>query len=164
MNPPSAFLFRTILLSLCTATIIPLAAFAQADAVDITAAFIRGGVVIEDLRAVQISDIVLIRGKTNDRGKAEAASRIAASLGYQRVANLIVIRDDANDDAAIVYTGQRRLELERDLQGCRFRVDSNRGVIRLTGRVHSDVQSDLAIAILSRIDGVKAIHPELSRR
>ena len=153
-----------MLLGLVVATLMPFAAFAQTDAVDVTAAFIRSGTVIEDLEVVQISDIVLIRGKTNDKKKAVAASRIATALGYLRVANLIVIRDDATDDAAIEYTGRRQLELERALEGCRFRVDSSLGVIRLTGSVHNDLQSDLALAILTRIDGVKAVHPDLSRR
>lgn len=165
MNPTPAFStsVRAMLLSLAVATMVPLSAFAQANAVDITAAFITGGAVIEDLKVVEISDIVLIRGKTNKRSSAEAASHIATTLGYRRVANLITIRDDATDDAAIEYTGQRRLELERALAGCRFRVASNLGVIRLTGSVHGDLQGDLAVAILSRIDGVKAIHPDLSR-
>ena len=152
-----------MLLSLVMA-LVPFAATAQTDAVDVTAAFITGGVVIEDLTVVQISDVILIRGKTNDRKKAEAASHIATILGYQRVANLIVIRDDATDDAAIMYTGRRQLELERALEGCRFRVDSSLGVIRLTGSVRNDLQGELAVAILARIDGVKAIHPVLSRR
>src|ERR1051325_1540888 len=95
---------RTLSLSFCVATIVTSAAMAQTNAVDITASFIRNGAVIEALSVVQISDIVLIRGKTNDRRKAERASAIATTLGYSRVANLIVIRDDANDDAAIVYT------------------------------------------------------------
>ena len=121
-------------------------------------------IAIEGLKVVQISDIVLIRGKTNDARKAERASHIATRLGYQRVANLIVIRDDATDDAAIEYTGQRQLELEPQLEGCRFRVDSNLGVIRLTGSVQRGLQSDLAVAILTRIDGVKAVHPDLTLR
>jgi len=163
MHPRSQSV-RTILLSLVAALLLPFGAFAQTDTVDVTAAFILGGAVIEDLKVVQISDIILIRGKTNDTKKAITASRIATALGYHRVANLIVIRDDAEDDAAIVYTGQRRLELEAQLEGCRFRVDSKLGVIRLTGSVHNDLQSDLALSILARIDGVKAIHPALTRR
>ena len=150
--------------ALVVASLVPFGALAQTDAVDITAAFIRGGAVIEDLKVVQISDIVLIRGKTNDARKAERAGHIATALGYQRVANLIVIRDDATDDAAIEYTGQRQLELERQLEGCRFRVDSTLGVISLTGSVQRDLQSDLAVAILARIDGVKAVQPHLSLR
>jgi osmotically-inducible protein OsmY len=156
-------LLRVTPLLLVVALSLPLAASSQTTVVDLTAAFIKNGVVIEGLAVSQISDIVLIRGKTNDRTKAEEASRIATTLGYRRVANLIVITDDVTADAAIVYTGQRRLELEPALEGCRFHVDSNRGVIRLTGRVRRDAQGDLAIAILSRIDGVKAIHPDLAR-
>jgi osmotically-inducible protein OsmY len=153
-----------MLVSVVAASMVfPFAAFAQRDVIDLTAAFVKQGAVIDKLQVYQISDILLIRGKTNDRTKAEEASRIAITLGYHRVANLIVITDDATDDAAIVYTGQRRLELEPALEGCTFHVDSNRGVIRLTGRVHRDTQGDLAIAILSRIDGVKAIHPDLAR-
>jgi osmotically-inducible protein OsmY len=163
MKPHSARLLRATMLILVVTLAFPLAASAQTEVIDLTAAFIKSGVVIDGLAAYQISDIVLLRGKTNDRTKAEEASRIATTLGYHRVANLIVIVDDATADAAIAYTGQRRLELEPALEGCTFRVASDRGVIRLTGRVHRDAQGDLAIAILSRIDGVKAIHPDLAR-
>ena len=163
MKPHTALSLRATLLSLVVALAFPLAASAQTEVIDLTAVFINNGVVIDGLAVSQISDIVLLRGKTNDRTKAEEAGRVATTLGYRRVANLIVIVDDASADAAIAYTGQRRLELEPALEGCRFRVDSNRGVIRLTGRVHRDAQGDLAIAILSRIDGVKAVHPDLAR-
>jgi len=163
MKPHSAHFLRATLLSLVVALAFPLGASAQTEVIDLTAAFIKSGVVIDELAVVQISDVVLLRGKTNDRTKAEEAGRIAVTLGYHRVANLIVIVDDATADAAIAYTGQRRLELEPALEGCRFRVNSSRGVIRLTGRVHRDAQGDLAIAILSRIDGVKAVHPDLAR-
>ena len=154
---------RATLLSLVALLAFPITASAQTNVVDLTAAFITNGAVIEELAVYQISDIVVIRGKTSDITKAQEASRIAVTLGYHRVANLIVIVDDASADAAIVYTGQRRLELEPALEGCKFRVDSNRGVIRLTGSVHRDAQGDLAIAILNRIDGVKAVHPDLAR-
>jgi osmotically-inducible protein OsmY len=153
-----------MLLSLVIAAIVcPSAAFAQTNVVDLTASFIKEGVAIENLQVSQISDIVLIRGITNDRTKAVEASRIATSLGYRRVANLIVIVDDASADAEIVYTGQRRLELEPALGGCRFRVDSSRGVVRLTGSVQRDVQAELALRILSKVDGVREIHPNLQR-
>jgi osmotically-inducible protein OsmY len=163
MRSPAARLVRAPLLILVLALAFPLVASTQTNVIDLTAAFINNGVVIEELAVYQISDIVLIRGKTSDRTRAEEASRIATTLGYHRVANLIVVVDDATADAAIAYTGQRRLELEPALEGCTFRVDSNRGVIRLTGRVRRDAQGDLAIAILSRIDGVKAVHPDLAR-
>ena len=164
MNQPSARSVLVMLASVVVASMVfPFAAFAQTNVIDLTATFVKQGAVIDKLEVYQISEILLIRGKTNDKAKAEEAGRIATTLGYHRVANLIVITDDATDDAAIVYTGQRRLELEPALEGCRFRVDSNRGVIRLTGSVQRDVQGDLAVGILSRIDGVKAVHPDLAR-
>ena len=164
MNHPFAPSLRSTLLSLVAAALVfPFAAFGQTNVIDLTAAFIKNGVVIDGLAVSQISDIVVIRGTTNDRTKAEAASRVATTLGYHRVANLIVVVDDATADAAIVNMGQRRLELEPALEGCKFRVDSTRGVVRLTGLVHRDLQGELAIRILSRIDGVKAIHPDLAR-
>lgn len=161
MKQPSARSVLVLLFSV--AVLFPFAAFAQKDVLDLTATFVKQGALIDKLEVYQISDILLIRGKTNDRTRAEEATRIAMTLGYHRVANLIVVTDDATDDAAIVFTGQRRLELEPALEGCRFHVDSNRGVIRLTGRVQRDAQGDLAIGILSRIDGVKAVHPDLAR-
>jgi osmotically-inducible protein OsmY len=163
MKHTFALPIRATLLTLAAMIAFPLAAFAQTDAIDLTAAFVKSGVVIEHLVAVQISGIVVIRGETSNATRAEEASRIATSLGYFRVANLIVIIDDATADAAIVTMGQRSLELEPGLEGCRFRVNSSRGVISLTGRVHRDAQSDLAVEILSRIDGVKSIHPDLAR-
>jgi osmotically-inducible protein OsmY len=161
MKPNFARFLRATLLIVVVA--FPVAALAQTEVVDLTAAFIENGVVIDQLAVSQISDIVLIRGRTGDRTKAEQASRVAKTLGYQRVANLIVIVDHAAADEAIVFVGQRRLELEPALAGCRFRVDSILGVIRLTGRVHFDTQAELAVHILSRIDGVKEIHPDLAR-
>ena len=164
MNRPATPSLRATLLALVVATIVfPFAAFAQTDPIDLTATFVKGGAVIEDLAAFQFSGIVIIRGKTGDRTKAEEASRIATTLGYQRVANLIVVVDHVTADAAIESVGQRRLEIEPGLGGCTFRVDSTRGVIRLTGHVYRDGQGDLAIAILSKIDGVKAVHPDLAR-
>jgi osmotically-inducible protein OsmY len=154
--------FSAILRGLLAAIVIPLTASAQSDAVDITAAFIKRGAVIEDLKVVQISDNVVIRGKTNDGNKAAKAGRIAASLGHLRVANLIAIRNDATDDAAIAYIGRRQLELESSLEGCRFRVRSKLGAVELTGRVRREMQADLAVAILSRIEGVKTVHADLA--
>jgi osmotically-inducible protein OsmY len=140
-----------------------LSAFGQVHPVDITAAVVDKGAVIEDLKVVEVNGIVILRGKTNDARKAAKAARIVTDLGHARIANLIAIRDDATDDAAIEYTARRRLELERALEGCRFHVDSNRGVVRLTGRVRREMQADLALQILRRIEGVKEIDNKLTK-
>jgi osmotically-inducible protein OsmY len=130
--------------------------------VDITAAFIDHGAVIAQLTAVQFSGIVVLRGKTSDPARSEEAGRIARTLGHGRVANLIVIVDDEVVDAAISADGHRRLELERDLEGCRFRVESKRGVIHLTGRVLRHTQAELAAAIVGKIPGVREVQTTLT--
>jgi osmotically-inducible protein OsmY len=163
MRHASLISIRSTLFGLLAAILMPFAAAAQTNVIDLTDAFIKSGAVIDQLKVSQISDVVLIIGRTNDVAKAQAASRIATTLGYTRVANLIVVRDDIADDAAIVYTSQRRLELEPSLTGCRFRVASILGVIQLTGAVIKDEQEALAVHILSKIDGVKEIHPNLAR-
>jgi osmotically-inducible protein OsmY len=163
MSRVSTRALRASLLSLVVASVLPFAALAQTDAVDLTASFVKRGAVIADLSVFQISDIVIIRGATNDRAKAIEAGRIAMTLGYLRVANLIVVVDDEKADAIIISLGRRQLELEPALDGCRFRIDSNRGVIRLTGRVHRDSQRDLAVSILNKIDGVKSVRADLAR-
>lgn len=163
MTQPTASSLRLLLFSLFAAIVVLPSASAQTSAIDLTATFVKRGAIIEDLSAVQVGGIVVLCGKTSDRSSAVEASRIAATLGYRRVANLIVVIDDVKADAAIEIIGQRRLELEPGLAGCTFRVDSNRGAIRLTGRVIHDAQGDLAISILSRIVGVKTIQSDLAR-
>lgn len=154
-------MIRTFVVSI--ALLFPFSAIAQTNIVDVTPEFVKAGAVIEGLKVIKLSDIVIIRGKTNDPAKAAKTVRIANALGYSRVANLITVRDDATDDAAIEYTAHRRLELEPGLEGCRFKVDSRRGIIHLTGRVQSEMQSDLAFQMLRAIDGVKGIRNELTQ-
>ena len=72
---------------------IPLAAFAQTDAVDLTATFVDGG-----------------------------------------------------------------LERARELTDCRFELNSVAGVISLRGQVTREIQSDFAIRLVGRIEGVKSVH------
>lgn len=162
-NHRFARLVRAAALCAAVAILFPAAMLAQSNVLDVSAGFIKAGAVIEDLTALQISGIVVIRGKTNDENKARDVSRMATELGYLRVANLIAVRDDVAEDAAIVYTSQRRLELEPALAGCRFRVDSALGVIHLTGSIQREAQSDLAVYILSKISGVKEVHQDLVR-
>jgi osmotically-inducible protein OsmY len=152
---------RIIVLAL--AALCPLSALAQKDPIDLTAVFVKNGAVIEHFAAFQISDIVVLRGQTNNAALAEDAGQIATALGYRRVANLIVVRNDVLSDAAIEGVGQRRLERESSLGDCRFNVDSVGGVIRLTGRVQRDEQRDLAIRILNKIAGVKSVTADLEK-
>jgi osmotically-inducible protein OsmY len=146
---------------LAAALFVPLAAYGQADAVDLTAAFVKGGVTIDRLLVYQIGGIVLIRGRTGDPLMAAAAEQFAARAGYRRVANLIEIVPDIAD-AALVRGARRELEMARQLGGCHFQIESAGGIVRLRGQVTREVQKDLAVYLITKIDGVKEVHSELT--
>ncbi len=137
--------------------LIPCTGYAQVEAVDLTASFQAGCIEIDRLMVYKISDIVLIRGRTSDVAMAAEAGRLAKSLGYQRVANLIEIVPGLAD-SAIERFAERELDMARGLEGCSFQVRSRNGVVRLRGRVQREVQKDFAVVLLSKIDGVKAVH------
>jgi osmotically-inducible protein OsmY len=154
--------FHAVALALLAlAMFVPFAAFGQADAVELTAAFVDGGVTIESLLVVQIGGVVLIRGRTGDAERAAEAGRFAASRGYRRVANLIEIVPGLGGDA-VESEARRELEMARALEGCRFQIDSVGGIVRLRGNVRREVQKDLAVDLVRRIDGVKEVHSELT--
>src|SRR5436309_15358362 len=100
---------------LAIAAFVPLAAYAQVDAVNLTAAFVDGGVTIDRLLVYQIGGIVLIRGRTGDPLLAAAAGRFAARAGYRRVANLVEIVPESAD-AALVRGARLELGMTRQLQ------------------------------------------------
>src|ERR1700730_10568521 len=72
--------FRPALLALFVATLFPVAASAQSEPIDLTAVFRSSGVDIADLEVYQINGIVLIRGTSSDRVKAENAGIVAKNL------------------------------------------------------------------------------------
>jgi osmotically-inducible protein OsmY len=148
-------------LALAVALFVPLAAYGQADAVDLTAGFVHGGVTIDRLLVYKIEGIVLIRGRTGDPLMAAAAGRFAARAGYLRVANLIEIVP-ALADEALVSGAQHELDMARQLGGCHFQIESAGGIVRLRGQVMREVQKDLAMYLIARIDGVKEVHSELT--
>jgi osmotically-inducible protein OsmY len=140
--------------------LVPSIIHAQTEALDLTGAFRAGGIEIDRLMVFKISGIVLIRGRTSNVAMAARAESLATSLGYRRVANLIEIIPGLAD-SEIERHGARELDMERQLEGCSFQIRSVAGVVRLRGRVRREVQGDLAVSLLSRIDGVNAVHSEL---
>lgn len=130
---------------------------------DLTPQFRSAGLTIDRLEAFEIGGVVIIKGRTTDVKMAEKAGRVAQGLGYGRVANLVQVID-APDDAAIERLAERVLAMHRSLDGCTFRIDSQGGVLRVRGRVESELQKDEAIALLRTIDGVKEVHADLERR
>lgn len=130
--------------------------------VDITPQFRSAAPSIADLQVFEIGGIVVIKGNAPDRAVAERAGVVAESLGYKRVANLVKVVA-APDDAAIRRAAERELTLDRSLDGCKFQVDSQNGVIHVAGKVAEEIQKDEVVAVLRAIDGVRDVRTDLRR-
>lgn len=126
---------------------------------DLTAQFTSGGINLERLQVYEIGGIVLIRGRAYSKSEAETAGKFALSLGYSRVANLIQVVEPP-DDVTIVRTAERALTIYGALDGCRFKVDSKLGVVRVDGTVQHDTQKDMAVQIVRNIEGVRQVRAE----
>ena len=131
--------------------------------VDLTAQFRGAGVTMSNFEALELGGIVLLRGLAPDHATAEDAGRIAQTLGYARVANLVQVATPV-DDKAIERNAERELAVQRSLDGCQFSVQSQNGVVKVAGLVHEELQKDMAVQLIRNIDGVKEVHAELLRR
>ncbi|HXG59555.1 MAG TPA: BON domain-containing protein [Thermoanaerobaculia bacterium] len=138
------------------------AAAADRDVLDLTPLFRDRGVAVDRLQVFDVAGIVIIRGRTADRLAAEEAGRVARQLGYARVANLVEIAEPA-DDAAIIRKAERELTTHRSLDGCRFRLASSNGVVRIGGLVRDELQKDVARQLVRSIDGVREVRIELRK-
>lgn len=135
---------------------------AQPSAHDVTPELVTAGVTVDGLRAVEVGGIVVLRGRTADRVSAERAATVAQSLGYARVANLIQVVQ-ASDDARIERAVERELSVHRGLDGTQIAVDSTNGIVRLTGKVYSELQKDMAVNLVKTVDGVRSVQASLQR-
>jgi osmotically-inducible protein OsmY len=151
-----------LLLTLGTLGGVSAASASQPPTTDLTGQFVAAGVDVEALQVSEVGGIVVIRGRTLDKAKAEAAGRIALSLGYGRVANLVQITEPA-DDAAIQRRAERELSIHRSLDGCSFQILSQHGILRIAGRVHSELQKDVAVQLLRNVDGVREVRSSLTQ-
>jgi osmotically-inducible protein OsmY len=68
-----------------------------------------------------------------------------------------------NRDIEITRRAEVELTVNRSLDGCRFRVTSEQGVVRLAGSVKHELQKDVAAQVLRNIDGVRAIEMNLDK-
>ena len=155
-----AFLAITLVVALHLPT--AAAASKQPPTNDLTSAFRAANLGIDDLRVVEVGGIVVIRGRAIDKAGAEAAGTMARGLGYERVANLVQIIEQPDDDA-IELRAERALARQRGLDGCKFQLDSDNGVLRVAGTVQFELQKDMAIQILRGVDGVRTIKSDLRR-
>jgi osmotically-inducible protein OsmY len=74
---------------------------------------------------------------------------------------MIQIPTAPNDDA-IRREAERQLTQTRALDGCRLTVSCERGVLRVTGRVGSELQQDTVRALLRAVNGVQKIETDLT--
>jgi osmotically-inducible protein OsmY len=129
---------------------------------DVTAQFVNGGAIVEGFRAIEVGGIVILRGHARDTASAEQAALVAQTLGYNRVANLILV-DAVPDDGRIARAAERRLALQRGLDGTQIVVESSNGVVRLSGTVSNELQKDMAVDVVRNIDGVRSVQMALKR-
>jgi len=143
--------------------LMPVAVYAdQPEAVDLTSSFRAAGLTdIDRLQVYEVGGIVILRGRTDSNMRAEDAGRLATSLGYTRVANLIQLTS-APDDAVILRAAERALSRHRSLDGCKLRVDSQHGIVRIAGTVHSQLQEQVAIELVKNVDGVRSVQSDLT--
>jgi osmotically-inducible protein OsmY len=152
---------NTVAIAALVLAIAPAAFAANPEAVDLTNTFRTAGASIDRLQVYEIGGVVIIRGRANDQVQAQELGRLATSLGYTRVANLVQIAE--NHDVEITRTAERELTVHRSLDGCHFRVSSDKGIVHVAGSVRHELQKDVAVQVLRNIDGVRAVEIELTR-
>ena len=129
---------------------------------DLAKALRNADLPVRNLLVRTVGDITVLRGDAPDPGTIEKAGRIVRELGATRVANLIHV-PTAPDDQAIRIEAERQLARSRALDGCTFAVSCTRGVLKVNGRVQSDLQADAARSLLNGVPGVERVEVALAR-
>src|SRR5688500_16369748 len=152
---------RTVAIAVFLIALTPAALAATPVTNDLTEQFRSAGATVDRLQVFEVGGVVIIRGRVTDKTQAELLSRHAATLGHARVANLVQTIE--NHDAEMTRAAERELSLHRSLDGCRFTVSAEKGVIRVAGSVTHELQKDVASQVLRSIDGVKSVEMNLNR-
>lgn len=152
---------RTVAIAAILIALTPAALAATPQTIDLTDQFRVAGTSVDRLQVYEISGIVVIRGRVADKAQAEIIGQHATTLGYTRVANLIQIVE--NTDDRITRAAERELTIHRSLDGCRFQVSSDNGIVKVAGSVRHELQKDVALQLLRGIDGVKSVQVQLDR-
>ena len=141
--------------------ITPVASAASPEAVDLTNTFRAAGATVDRLQVYEIAGVVLIRGRVNEKSQAEEVGRIAQSLGYTRVANLVQVNEHRDEE--IARRAEVELSVNRSLDGCKFHVTSEQGRVRVAGLVKHELQKDVAAQVLKNVDGIQSVEFALRR-
>ncbi|HVT02381.1 MAG TPA: BON domain-containing protein [Thermoanaerobaculia bacterium] len=129
---------------------------------EITRGLAEKGVQTSGLTIAVVDDIVVIRGTVFAPEEVGRITTIAKQIGANRVANLVQTQQRP-DDILIKQQAERELMLSRALQGCRFHVQSEEGVLRVNATVQSDLQEDAARAILRHVRGTQKVEAQFAR-
>jgi len=116
---------------------------------------------VNGLYVRNVGGIVVLRGSA-DSASAARAGEVVKSLGFARVANLIVPNAKFDDDN-IRRDAERQLAQARQLDGCTLIVSCDKGVLRVSGTVHHELQKDAARSVLRGVRGAREVQVELSK-
>jgi len=152
---------RTLLIAMFVAVIVPAALAENPQVTDLTDTFRGANAAVKNLQVYQIAGIVIIRGRTADKTQAEVLNNYAKSLGYERVANLV--QNIENNDAELTRRAERELSVHRALDGCKFSVRTDQGVVHVNGQVQHELQKDVAMQVVRSIDGVQRVELALQK-
>ena len=127
--------------------------------VDIPAAKERADIVARDTKGVVdvVNDIVVDREVAATTGTVEPkadAGRYDISEKVQASAEAV---KDTATDAAITFEVKTKFLAEPGVSGLKINVDTNDGVVTLSGNVKSMAEADKAIAVARRSNGVRRV-------
>jgi osmotically-inducible protein OsmY len=129
--------------------------------VQIVRAIQDANLTVNQLYVRNVGGIVVLRGSA-DAAEAARAGEVVKSLGFARVANLIV-PDAKFDDDNIRRDAERQLAQARQLDGCTLIVSCDKGVLRVSGTVHHELQKDAARSVLRSVRGAREVQVDLSK-
>jgi osmotically-inducible protein OsmY len=126
----------------------------------IAAALRKANVAVDRLSIRSAGGIVILRG-TADESTTQKAIGVINTLGFSRVANLV--KPEAFDDEALRRNAERQLAQTRSLDGCMLKVSCEKGVIRLSGTIHNELQEDVARNVLRTVEGAHDVQVQLTK-
>ena len=109
-----------------------------------------------------VSGIVIVRGETPDAASLARVTTDVQNLGYSRVANLIRVTPQTNDEE-IRRSAERQIAQNRSLDGCRFAISCDQGILKVSAKVQSEAQEEVTRNVLKSVSGVREVRAEFAR-
>lgn len=121
----------------------------------------REKIAVERWTPQYVDGILILRGRVADRATVARIGEIARQEGFGRVANLLQLTSRP-DDNAIERDAERRLSQSRALEGCRFNLDAENGVLTVSAEVERELQKDAVREILRSVEGVREVRAQFT--